>query len=389
MNQPPFREAREIEQRRINQLRLPIQDQIAENFSRCRRMHYSMPAESIGQKKSGHGSNLAQNRMVIRRHFIEPGPCPLRIHRQIGKTRNPVGRPRQNFLYKSCIELGLEAGRLLRIVPGQQESSALRPEVKSVGHVNDHGRSVRESIKGLAGHQHPPQRFHRQIDAGHFRHARRPGSGAVDDPASGNPARTGFDSGDAAFIANQPGGHAVFAQCRPVFGCPPHQTIHRAMGIDKTIRGTETSAHNIVSPQLRKRLPNFRSIQQPHVLQAHADLLFEIRAQVRHLFFAGRAKKVALRPVITGIAGSLFEARIERNRVQRHLDIHRRRELGPHSAHAFSGGSFALGRLAFQNHDIAATGASQVVGNAGADDSSANDYDVCRLHEPHRSDRAF
>ncbi len=76
----------------------------------------------------------------------------------------------------------------------------------------------------------------------------------------------------------------------------------------------------------------------------------------------------------------LFECGVERNRVQRHLDVGLGGELGAHSAHALAGGTFALVRLALDDEHVAAARLGQMPGDAGAHNPAADDDDVRSLH---------
>ena len=58
-----------------------------------------------------------------------------------------------------------------------------------------------------------------------------------------------------------------------------------------------------------------------------------------------------------------------------------RGELRPHSAHALAGGTLALGGFALEHQNVFASGGGQVIGNARADDPSADDDDFRGLHE--------
>src|SRR5437660_12310047 len=97
--------------------------------------------------------------------------------------------------------------------------------------------------------------------------------------------------------------------------------------------------------------------------------------------FAGGNKKVSLCAVSGGMAHNLVKFGIEGNRVQRHLDIDRRGELRPDSSHALAGGPFALGTFPLDDQHVLAPGGGEVVSNAGADNPSADDHNVCCLHE--------
>ena len=61
----------------------------------------------------------------------------------------------------------LNPGVSCGIVPRQQKAQALGPEVKAVGHVDDHGNFVRDAVERLGRDQHAAHRLDRQIDAGH------------------------------------------------------------------------------------------------------------------------------------------------------------------------------------------------------------------------------
>src|SRR5579884_1950578 len=53
---------RKAQQRGIDQISSTREDQIRENFPRCRRMHHAVAAEAIGAKESRHLRNRTKNR---------------------------------------------------------------------------------------------------------------------------------------------------------------------------------------------------------------------------------------------------------------------------------------------------------------------------------------
>jgi hypothetical protein len=165
-------------------------------------------------------------------------------------------------------------------------------------------------------------------------------------------------------ISQQAGNHRVLAQFRPVIGRPCHQSVHGAVRIDKAVRRTETSAHNVIAAHLRKPAADFISIDQSRGLKAHGDLRFVVRAQVGQVPFRGSAEEISLRTVIAWIAEPFLEAGIKRYRVHRHLNIDRSRELGAHATHALAGRSFALSGFPFDDQNAAAARRRQVVRNA-------------------------
>jgi hypothetical protein len=81
-----------------------------------------------------------------------------------------------------------------------------------------------------------------------------------------------------------------------------------------------------------------------------------------------------------GVAEPVLETGVEGNGVERHLDADRGGELGANPAHAFSSGAFALGAFPFDHEDVFASGAGEVVGDAGAYDACSDDDYVSGLH---------
>src|SRR5690348_9237541 len=80
------------------------------------------------------------------------------------------------------------------------------------------------------------------------------------------------------------------------------------------------------------------------------------------------------------MADDFFKLRIEGNRVQRHLYIDGRGELRAHSAHALAGGTFSLRTLTFDHQHALAAAVREMPGDAGANNASADDDYLCRLH---------
>src|SRR5271166_4114719 len=164
-------------------------------------------------------------------------------------------------------------------------------------------------------------------------------------------------------------------------GRPGHKSGHRAVRIDEAIGRAKASTDNVVGTQLWEHVADIAALHKANVLQSHLHLLSVVCAQIRHLTPVRRAEQIALRPVITGEAQTLFEAGVKRNRVERHLDADESRKLSSHSAHAFAGGSLALGRFALDDEDIAASVRREVIGDTGADDSPSDDDDIRSVHE--------
>src|SRR5580698_5559437 len=132
VGQAAFGEARQTQQRGVDQVGLSGENQIAENLSSCRSVHHTVSAETVGKEKSRDTWSLAQNWMVVWRHLIQAGPRPLRIHREISKAGHAVCRAGQDFFDESRIEIRLEAGRFFGVVPGQEKSARFGAKMKSI-----------------------------------------------------------------------------------------------------------------------------------------------------------------------------------------------------------------------------------------------------------------
>src|SRR5208282_1744985 len=68
MNHPSLREACEVQQRRVDQVGLPSQNQIAQDFPGGGRVHHAVSAEAVGKEEAENFRRLAENWVMIGRH---------------------------------------------------------------------------------------------------------------------------------------------------------------------------------------------------------------------------------------------------------------------------------------------------------------------------------
>src|SRR6266852_3479885 len=122
--------------------------------------------------------------MMVRRHFIKPSPGALRIDRNIFEYRHTIRSAGEDLLNKARLEVSLVTRSLVWIIPCQQKSAALGPEMETVRHIDDHGRGVRKLVKRLCRNQHTAQRLDKKVDAYHLCDRSRPRPSTVDDGAS-------------------------------------------------------------------------------------------------------------------------------------------------------------------------------------------------------------
>src|SRR5262249_16383125 len=147
VQQLPLCNALEAKDLRINQISCSFEDQIRDNLACCRRMHYAVSAEAIGEEEARHISHWTEDRMMIRAHLVKAWRCPVGIQCQILEAGHTIGGARKDLLDERRFEVGLVTWRFLRIIPCQQKSPSFRTEVEAVRHVDHHRRLMREIIE--------------------------------------------------------------------------------------------------------------------------------------------------------------------------------------------------------------------------------------------------
>src|SRR5437870_10794326 len=100
------------------------------------------------------------------------------------------------------------------------------------------------------------------------------------------------------------------------------------------------------------------------------------------------AKQITLRAIPGWISHPLLECCVEGNGVERHLNTGRSRELRPHAAHALACRSLPLHRFPLDHQHVFASRGSQVIGNARANNPSANNDNLRCMHEMDRTSRS-
>jgi hypothetical protein len=122
--------------------------------------------------------------------------------------------------------------------------------------------------------------------------------------------------------------------------------------IDEAVSRTESPTQHIVDAKLRHHLYDIVRRNPLDVRNTQRVLSFAIGFQVSHMLFICRTEQITVCAVIRGMSNHLIELRKEVDRVLRHLNIHRRRELRAHAAHAFAGGPFTLVGLTLDHQHI-------------------------------------
>jgi len=171
----------------------------------------------------------------------------------------------------------------------------------------------------------------------------------------------------------QPKPHALLARVE-------HEPHHHAVRIDEAIRRTECAADYVFNAKLRHELENVLRPDPFNVLHAERLLPLHVGSQIGNVLFAGRAEKITMRAVISRMPDHFVELRKEVDRILRHLNVDRRRELGAHAAHALARRAFALMRLALKHEHVGAALLSQMISDTRSDNAAADDDDVCGFH---------
>jgi len=188
-----FGKASQVQKTGVDQVGFPVQDQVRQNLAGRGRVHDAMAAKAVGTEEARDFWDFAEDGVVIRRHFVEASPGTFGIDRKILKYWNTIGGSRQNFLDERRLEISFVAGAFFGVVPGEEKASGFGAEVETVGHIDDHGRGVRELVERFGGDQHAAEGLDGEIDADHFGDAGGPGSGGVDNVFGGDSAVRCFD----------------------------------------------------------------------------------------------------------------------------------------------------------------------------------------------------
>ena len=74
MQQRAVREARDAEWRDVDRPARTIPDKVGHSLSRRWRHHETVTAEAVGEEEASYGGMLANDRVMVGRHLVQPGP---------------------------------------------------------------------------------------------------------------------------------------------------------------------------------------------------------------------------------------------------------------------------------------------------------------------------
>src|SRR5262249_50050586 len=101
------------------------------------------------------------------------------------------------------------------------------------------------------------------------------------------------------------------------------------------------------------------------------------------MFFVCGAEEITMRPIIGRMSDDFVELRKEVDRVLRHLNVHGRRELRAHTAHAFAGSALALVCFTLEHKHVRASLLREMISNTRSHNAAADDDDVCGFNHAH------
>src|SRR5947209_7752847 len=227
-------------------MRLAMQYQFRDDAACCGRVHDAVTAETIGEEEAGDRGRFSYDRVVVRRHLVKTSPRALRVYFSFFKTRNTRCCARQNLFDERGIKLSLEAGRLFRVVPSEQDSSALAPEVKACGHVYYHREARRQLIERLCRYELASKRHNGQVNSGHAREIRIHSADRIHDCASFDAPARSLNSRDTTILNINSNYLSIKPQTRAAFACAQHETHHNAVRINEAVCRAERSANDVI-----------------------------------------------------------------------------------------------------------------------------------------------
>src|SRR5512143_2879129 len=316
-----------------------MHDQLRNDFARRWRVHHPVTAEAVREKHPFNARSAADNRMMVRRHFIHPRPTAPWIDFDIGKNRDPAHGSRQDLLDKAIVEVCSEAVALLRIGPGQKEARTFGAKMKPARHIDHHRQPRRELFKGLGFYDLTAQGLDRDFDSGKARNSGSPRSGGVDHSAGRHVSTRSLNAGDVAMLDNNARNIGLKPYHGATLACAFGEAGHHAIRVDEAVGRTNTPSHDIVGDQLWNGFQYVFTGNHFRVIQPARLLLLEIGPEIIKVMLICSYKKIALCTVARGMTCSFFKSREEVDRIKRHPDVDRGRKLSAHPTHAFGRGT--------------------------------------------------
>ena len=202
--------------------------QVAQDLARRRGLQEAVAGEPGGVEEARHLLGLADHRVVVRAHVVEPRPAAL--DRRGGDPRRaPLGdlQQRRDPLLGP---LQQEAGRLVRVGHAHQQAAAFAVEVEA-GREVDRQRQLVRQVGHRRGEQHlPAQRRDVERHADQLPARARPRSRGADDRARGDGPVRRAHAGDDAVAHVDPLDRRGDREVRAVLARAERVALHDRLG---------------------------------------------------------------------------------------------------------------------------------------------------------------
>ena len=150
----------------------------------------------------------------------------------------------------------LESGRLLRVIPGEQQTAPLRPVMKPSWTYPPPWATGATPCRTA---RWEPTSGAEAVPADRHPQASRPGRprsrGIHDDTRTDRTSRR-FHSADAFSIGLDAGYLGLAHEFHAAFQGSPHKAVHDAGRVDEAVGGAETSSDYVVGADFRGKLPH-------------------------------------------------------------------------------------------------------------------------------------
>ena len=185
----------------------------------------------------------------------------------------------------------------------------------------------------------------------------------------------------AIVLAVDPGDVDALRDAHPQLARPPGEAVGDLRRSGHAVLRPPHGGDEVVDAQGRHQRLRVLGRDAAHV-DAEAPLEGHPLLEAAQIVLVGHEEQVADLPVADVDAELLPEVLEHANGLQREADLRLGGELGADAARRLARGAGAHG-LALDDDDVAQSAAGEVIGDAAADDSAADDHRACRAGNAH------
>ena len=239
-----------------------------------------MAAEPVDHEQAGNSRNRPDNRVGVRRHFVQSRP---RVRdRRIGQRRQPAHRDVDNLRQEIPLHGGVERRRLVGIGHPEQDAGAFTVEIERRVEVDDHDPRVGHGRRRGPGRRFEcgnenvaPIRIDGKVDAGHVPDLTRVRAGGVHRHRRGDVAARRFHRGHSIGLDTD-SGHCRVARDGGAAGLRRFGKPHGdAVGIGNAVAAAECRRPDAVDRQAGnapRRLHGIKPVDVDAEAPLHRDV---------------------------------------------------------------------------------------------------------------------